>query len=164
MRREVIHAAAPVIERATAFSATDAFRAQYALRDAQRDAAALWRDVDLLMVPTAPNHPTHADVDADPLGANARLGTYTNFVNLLGWCALALPASLLPEGLPFGVTFIAPGASDAALARFGRRWETAVAQPLGATGRDAMPAAAPPAHWPKSAPTLPIAVVGAHPW
>ena len=46
------------------------------------------------MVPTAPGHPRFDEVDADPLGVNARLGTYTNFVNLLGWCALALPAGI----------------------------------------------------------------------
>jgi len=152
-----------VIEVATDFSATDAFRAQYVLRDAQRDTAALWHDLDLLMVPTAPAHPTHADIDADPLGANALLGTYTNFVNLLGWCALALPAGFTARGLPFGVTFIAPRAADAALARFGQRWEAAVKLPLGATGRAHAPAAATrPAAWPASRATLPIAVVGAH--
>ncbi|MES2990409.1 MAG: allophanate hydrolase [Pseudomonadota bacterium] len=155
-----------VIEAAEDFTATDAFRAQYALRDAQRDTAALWADLDLLLVPTAPTHPTHADIDADPLVANALLGTYTNFVNLLGWCALALPAGFTPAGLPFGVTFIAPGAADAALARFGRSWEAAVALPIGATGR-AFTASAPmssdaPGPWPASVPTLPIAVVGAH--
>ena len=152
-----------VIERAAEFSATDAFRAQYRLRAAQRDSAALWQQVDLLMVPTAPTHPTHTDIDADPLGANALLGTYTNFVNLLGWCALALPASLLRSGLPFGVTFIAPGAADAALARFGQQWEARLQLPLGATGRPfdaASGEAATP--WPASVTTLPIAVVGAH--
>ncbi|HZT55841.1 MAG TPA: allophanate hydrolase, partial [Burkholderiaceae bacterium] len=155
-----------VIEAANGFSATDAFRAQYLLRDAQRDTAALWLGVDsldLLMVPTAPAHPTHAEIDADPLGANALLGTYTNFVNLLGWCALALPAGFTARGLPFGVTFIAPGAADAALARFGQGWEASVALPVGATGRAHSSAAAdPPAAWPASRPTLPIAVVGAH--
>jgi len=152
-----------VIERAAEFSATDAFRAQYVLRDAQRDSAALWQQVDLLMVPTAPTHPTHADIDADPLGANARLGTYTNFVNLLGWCALALPAGFAARGLPFGVTFIAPGAADAALARFGERWEAHLKLPLGATPRPfAETTPAPTGAWPASAPTLPIAVVGAH--
>jgi allophanate hydrolase len=164
-----------VIEAATAFSATDAFRAQYTLREAQRDTAALWQQVDLLMVPTAPTHPTHADIDTDPLGANARLGTYTNFVNLLGWCALALPAGFTERGLPFGVTFIAPGAADAALARFGQGWEASVKLPLGATGRPFVDAGAtglpfvaggavadPRTAWPASAPTLPIAVVGAH--
>jgi allophanate hydrolase len=154
-----------VIEVADNFSATDAFRAQYTLREAQRDTAALWADFDLLMVPTAPTHPTHADVDADPLGTNALLGTYTNFVNLLGWCALALPAGFTTGGLPFGVTFIAPGAADAALARFGQTWEAALAGPLGATGRPLALGAASadaPGAWPASAPTLPMGVVGAH--
>ena len=152
-----------VIEVANGFSATDAFRGQYVLRDAQRDTAALWNDIDLLMVPTAPAHPTHAEIDADPLGANALLGTYTNFVNLLGWCALALPAGFTETGLPFGVTFIAPGAADAALARFGQGWEASVKLPLGATGRAFEPAVADRlAAWPASRPTLPIAVVGAH--
>jgi len=152
-----------VIEAARGFSATDTFRAQYCLREAQRDTAALWQRVDLLMVPTAPAHPTHADIDADPLGANALLGTYTNFVNLLGWCALALPAGFTETGLPFGVTFIAPAAADAALARFGQRWAASVALPLGATGRAfAADAPEPPATWPASQATLPIAVVGAH--
>ncbi len=156
-----------VIGRAREFSATDAFRAQYALREAQRDNAALWQHVDLLMVPTAPTHPRHAEVDADPLGVNAGLGTYTNFVNLLGWCALALPAGFTEAGLPFGVTFIAPGAADVALARFGERWEAAQALPMGATGRRLEPApAADPAltasRTPSTSATLPIAVVGAH--
>ena len=152
-----------VISRAAEFSATDTFRAQYRMRDAQRDQAEIWKEVDLLMVPTAPHHPTHAEIDADPLGANALLGTYTNFVNLLGWCALALPASLMPNGLPFGVTFIAPGAADSALARFGQQWMAKLKLPLGATGRPfdaADPAATMP--WPASTATLPIAVVGAH--
>jgi allophanate hydrolase len=152
-----------VIARADEFSATDAFRAQYALREAQRDSAALWQQVDLLMVPTAPTHPTHAAIDFDPLGANALLGTYTNFVNLLGWCALALPSGFAEHGLPFGVTFIAPGAADAALARFGQAWEARLQLPLGATGRAFSAAnAVAETRWPASTATLPIAVVGAH--
>ncbi|MFO1272521.1 MAG: allophanate hydrolase [Rubrivivax sp.] len=136
-----------VIERAKSFSATDAFAAQYRLKAAQVALAALWRQVDLLMVPTAPGHPTFAEVDADPVGANARLGAYTNFVNLLGWCALALPAGTTARGLPFGVTFIAAGGLDAALARFGQQW----------TGE-----AQAPTPRPATEATLPIAVVGAH--
>ncbi len=152
-----------VVEGASAFSATDAFRGQYRLREAQRSLRSIWQQVDLLMVPTAPGHPRHSDIDAEPLAANARLGTYTNFVNLLGWCALALPSSMTAQGLPFGVTFIAPAAADAALARFGAAWQDAVALPLGATGRAQVESAATPnAPWPASQPTLPIAVVGAH--
>jgi len=150
-----------IIAGARTHSATDTFRAQYRLREAQRDCADIWHRVDLLMVPTAPGHPRHGDVDADPIGTNSQLGTYTNFVNLLGWCALALPAAFTESGLPFGVTFIAPGAADAALARWGREWQHALALPLGATGVALSPAAQ-PQPWPASVATLPIAVVGAH--
>ncbi|MGV8824737.1 allophanate hydrolase [Methylibium petroleiphilum] len=160
-----------IVESATAFNATDAFRGQYRLRAAQRDATALWRQVDVLMVPTAPGHPRFDEVDADPLGANAGLGTYTNFVNLLGWCALAAPAGFTATpvsegpaaGLPFGVTFIAPANADAALARFGAQWQRAMDLPLGASRRhlEDLPAA-PAGPLPAVEPTLSLAVVGAH--
>ena len=151
-----------VIDAARGFSATDAFRGLYRLREARRDTASIWTGCDLLMVPTAPGHPRHAEVDAEPLRCNAQLGTYTNFVNLLGWCALALPAGQAAHGLPFGVTFIAPAASDAALARFGVEWQAGLDLALGATD-----AKVPRAHdadlpWPASEPTLPLVVVGAH--
>jgi allophanate hydrolase len=154
-----------VIAAARAMTATDAFRGLYALRAAQRDARSIWQRVDLLMTPSAPGHPHHAEVDAEPVAANTRLGTYTNFVNLLGWCALALPASFAESGLPFGVTFIAPRGHDAALARFGAQWQSHVALPLGATTRrlaGGAPAAIDAKAWPASEDTLPVVVVGAH--
>ncbi|MGA1328500.1 MAG: allophanate hydrolase [Rubrivivax sp.] len=138
-----------VVERAVGRSATETFRAQYRLRELQRDTAALWQQVDALLVPTAPGHPTFAEVDADPVGANAVLGAYTNFVNLLGWCAIAVPAGRTDRGLPFGVTFIGRAGHDAALAAPARAW----------TG------AAPAGPWlraPATEAVLPIAVVGAH--
>jgi allophanate hydrolase len=154
---------AGVVGAARSLSATDAFRGQYALQAARRDTRALWAEVDLLMVPTAPGHPRHAEVDAEPVAVNAQLGTYTNFVNLLGWCALALPAGATAEGLPFGVTFIAPAAADAALARFGVAWQESLRLPLGATTRPfPAPVVDAPGRWPASEATLPIAVVGAH--
>ena len=140
---------ARVIGRARTFSADDAFAAQYRLRELAGRAASLWSHCDLLLVPSAPRHPTFAEVAADPVGVNAELGSFTNFVNLLGWCALALPAGHTTSGLPFGVTLIGRGSLDAALARAGCDW-------LG----EPQPAASVP--WPRSAPTLPLAVVGAH--
>ncbi len=138
-----------VIEAALKHSATDAFEAQYALRAAARQLQTLWQSVDLLLVPTAPMHPRLAEVAADPVGVNARLGTFTNFVNLLGWCAIALPVPASAARAPTaGVTFIAPGGADAALARFGATW-------LGESP-------VPDARWPAAEPTLPLAVVGAH--
>ena len=136
-----------VVSRATAFSATDTFRAQYRLRELQRQAASLWRTVDLLLVPTAPGHPRFREIDADPVGANAALGAYTNFVNLLGWCALALPAGTTDAGLPFGVTAIAPGHADAALVGAGRALAAALQPELtqGAAPPDPAAVAATPA-------------------
>jgi allophanate hydrolase len=138
-----------IIDRASAFSATDAFEGQYRLRQMQASLAGLWADVDALFVPTAPGHPTFAEVDADPLRVNAQLGLYTNFVNLLGWCALAVPAAPTARGLPFGVTFIGRGGHDAALAEAGRRW---CAEPDPGVAMEL----------PQAEPVLAIAVVGAH--
>jgi len=138
-----------VVAGAIGRSATQLFEAQYRLREMQQRLRGLWQQVDALLVPTAPTHPSFAQVDADPLGANARLGTYTNFVNLLGWCALAVPAGETSSGLPFGVTFIGPGEHDVALQQIGRAW----------MGAGPMPALL---RQPATAPMLPIAVVGAH--
>ena len=61
------------------------------------------------MLPTAPTIYTIEQVLADPIALNSRLGTYTNFVNLLDLCGLAVPAAMRPDGTPFGVTLLAPG-------------------------------------------------------
>jgi allophanate hydrolase len=152
-----------VIGAAERYSATDAFEAQYSLRALQRAAEAVWDEVDVLMVPTAPGHPGFAEVAADPVGTNSALGLYTNFVNLLGWCALALPAAREPGRLPFGITFIAPAGHDAALARLGAAWQAHAGLELGATAARH----GPPPHGlrlrtPQARRGLPIAVVGAH--
>ena len=138
-----------VIARAVGMTATDTFKAQYRLKAMRKSLTELWRQVDVLCVPSTPTHPTFAEVDADPVGANARLGTYTNFVNLLGWCALAVPAGATPIGLPFGITWIAPGGHDAALVDLVLRLAP---EPFS----DA------PLRTPATAPSLAIAVVGAH--
>ena len=151
-----------VVSPAARMSADDAFAARYRLQALARQATDLMRGCDVLLVPTAPYHPTFAQVAADPLGANGGLGLYTNFVNLLGWCALALPAAVSPAGLPLGITFIAPGGCDAALGRLGADWQALAAQPLGATGRPWEPPTAESLPQPASEPVLPIAVVGAH--
>jgi allophanate hydrolase len=72
-------------------------------------------DADALLLPTAPGHPTLAEVAADPVGANARLGRFTNFANLLDLCALAVPAGTV-GGAPFGVTLLGRAGGDERLA------------------------------------------------
>lgn len=65
-----------------------------------------------LMVPTAPRHPTLAEVAADPVGVNSEMGTYTNFCNLLDLCGVAVPAGETADGAQFGVTVLAPAGHD----------------------------------------------------
>ena len=69
---------------------------------------------------------------AEPIALNSRLGTYTNFVNLLDLCGLAVPASMRPDGTPFGITLLAPAGADALLASIGRGFHRASGLPLGA--------------------------------
>ncbi|MEU9095343.1 allophanate hydrolase [Streptomyces sp. NPDC048428] len=73
-------------------------------------------DADALLLPTTPGHPTLAEVAADPLGTNARLGRFTNSTNLFDLCAVAVPAGEV-SGLPFGVMLIGPAHTDERLTR-----------------------------------------------
>jgi allophanate hydrolase len=74
-----------------------------------------------LLTPTTTWHPTLQEVAADPVGANARLGRFTNFANLLDYASLAVPAGFV-DGLPFGVMFTGPAFSDRALAALAERF------------------------------------------
>ncbi|MFB7391656.1 allophanate hydrolase [Streptomyces sp. NPDC056191] len=73
-------------------------------------------DADALLLPTAPGHPTLAEVAADPLGANARLGRFTHSTNLFDLAAVAVPAGQV-GGLPFGVMLVGRAFTDERLAR-----------------------------------------------
>ncbi len=115
-------------------SAADAFAAFYRLEELRRASDRVFVDIDALLVPTMPTAYTVAQVLADPITLNSRLGTYTNFVNLLDLCGLAVPASIRPDGIPFGVTLLAPGGQDAMLASFGRAFQASTGLPMGALG------------------------------
>ena len=151
-----------VISAAHGHSATDAFNARYALEALRQQLAPLWQQIDVLMVPTTPTCPTLAAVAEQPILRNSELGRFTNFVNLLGQAALAVPSGMASSGLPFGVTFIAPGGRDAALAELGARWQASRPLPLGRRLRQPQAADLALASLPAAAPTLALAVVGAH--
>ncbi|RYZ82817.1 MAG: allophanate hydrolase, partial [Moraxellaceae bacterium] len=126
-----------IIEKAANFSATDVFTAEYQRAELAREIQILMSGFDALLVPTSPRHPTIAEVDADPIWVNSQLGTYTNFVNLADCSALALPAVMRKDGLPFGITLIAPAWQDAALAKFGKIWQANSDLNLGTSNRKA---------------------------
>ena len=149
-----------VIEPAKNLSAADAFRGFYRLQALKRRVEPLLADVDQLAVPTIPTFYSVADLAADPLGPNARLGTYTNFVNLLDLCALAVPVRARSDGRPGSITLLGPAGHDGSLAALGRRLQQRCQAPLGATGW-----LLPPMTEPTPAPAadeIALAVVGAH--
>jgi allophanate hydrolase len=111
-----------VLEQAGRFSAVDAFRAQYRLAELKRETDAVWKDAELLCVPSAPTIYKIEEVEASPIEPNARLGRYTNFVNLLDLAAVSVPAGFRPDGLPFGATLIGPAFSERALAALAARF------------------------------------------
>jgi allophanate hydrolase len=103
-------------------TAVEVFEASHTLARLRRAAEPIWEAVDALLLPTAPLHPRLAQVAAEPLEVNARLGRYTNFVNLMDLAGLALPADPRSDGLPFGVSLLAPAGSDERLLELGAEW------------------------------------------
>ena len=150
-----------IVSHAGRFSASDSFRGHYRRAELLRQLDALWQQVDGLLVPTSPRLPRLADVAAAPLVVNSQLGTWTNFVNLADCCALALPAPWRCDGLPAGITLIAPAWRDHSLALLGQQWQQALALPLGTTARPLPASAALPLMIDEPA-QVQVAVVGAH--
>ena len=127
--------------------AVAAFRAAHRLRELAARTAEVWERADALLLPTTPTVFTAAQIAAAPIDCNTLLGTYTNFVNLLDLCAVAVPASVRADGLPFGVSLIAPGGSDDALLALGAHWRDEHRGPAAGAA---------------TAATVALAVVGAH--
>lgn len=157
---EVIEPVRSILAKGRAFDAADVFDAQLQLRALGQQAAAVWEGIDVMLVPTAPTHCRIDDMQRDPMRLNARFGTYTNFVNLLDYAAISVPAGMRPDGLPFGITLIGPCASDWQLCELGQRFHHATGLTQGATG-EALPPPRPIAGL-KTPATVRVAVVGAH--
>jgi allophanate hydrolase len=116
-----------IIGGAEFISAVSAFEGMYKLAALRRESERQWERMDVLLLPTAGTIYTIAEVEAEPLTLNRNLGYYTNFVNLLDLCALAVPNGFLPSGLPSGVTFVAPAGCDRMLLQIGEGFEGAAA-------------------------------------
>jgi allophanate hydrolase len=134
-RPEILHPTTRAIlagglERRT----VDAFAAFHRLAEVRRLARALFQRIDALLLPTAPFTPTLAELAADPIGPNSRLGTFTNFVNLCDLAAIAVPAGIV-DGRPTGVTVIGPAWSEGRLAGVADAIHRANARQIGRTGR-----------------------------
>ncbi len=140
-------------------SALDAFTASYKLAALKRASEAIWSQVDVILTPTAGTIYRIDAVNNEPVKLNSQLGYYTNFMNLLDLCAVAVPAGFRNDGLPFGITLCAPAFQDIALLEIANTWQQAHAYTLGATD------VALPAHaWrhPRADNYVQVAVCGAH--
>jgi allophanate hydrolase len=107
-----------IIESGKRYGAAEVFQAQHRLEELKSSC----RFDGVLVVPGAPTIYRIAEVEANPIELNSRLGRYTNFVNLLDLAAITVPAGFRKDGLPFGITLIGPARSDRALAALGARF------------------------------------------
>ena len=148
-----------VLAGAAQITAADTFRAMYRLAELRRRSEQCLASVPILLLPATPTLYRIDEVEADPIALNVRLGLYTNFVNLLGLCALTLPAGFRGDGLPFGVSLIALPGNEALLAAIGAKLHAALGVGAGAMKRVS------PAPCETAEPThgyVRVAVVGAH--
>ncbi|MGA7108058.1 MAG: allophanate hydrolase [Terracidiphilus sp.] len=150
-----------IIRGGAKYSAVQAFEAAYALEALRRETETVWEKLDFLLLPTAPTHYTIAQVLSDPIELNSNLGYYTNFVNLMDLAAVAVPAGVKANDLPFGVSLIGRAFTDDGLLRVANRLHRALATTLGGSTRQL---AATPAFASAAAPPgcVLMAVVGAH--
>jgi len=152
-----------IIEGGRKFTAADAYRASYKLATLRKLADAEWEKMDVLFLPTTGTIYTHAQLAAEPVQLNTNLGRYTNFVNLLDLCGIAVPAGFRANGLPFGVTLLAPAFFDEAVCGLGGRLHAALGGKLG--GTDVFMSSIAPVRPPATSPapdSILLAVVGAH--
>ncbi len=123
-----------ILESARDWTARDAYRAIHQLAELTRDARRLLAGTDVFVVPTTPTIYRVAEVEAEPLLLNARLGTYTNFVNLMGLCGIAVPSGFRADGLPLGITVLGDAFAEAKAAAIADAFHRATDLTLGATG------------------------------
>lgn len=94
------------------FTAIDTFRAQQRLQQLKAEVSLLWREMDVLIIPTIGTTFTVDEVLANPIGCNTMLGHYTHFGNLLDLVGIAVPAGLTEDGRPASVMVLGPALSD----------------------------------------------------
>jgi allophanate hydrolase len=122
--RESVHpAVASLIDKGSKYSAEQAFGAIYRMQELRRLVAKRFEVVDVLVTPTVGRAYLCKELESDPIVLNNNIGYYTYPVNPLDMCALAIPAVTRCDGLPFGISLVAPAGQDGMLLALGRRLE-----------------------------------------
>ena len=147
-----------VVGHGADLSAVDYFDGAYKLAAYKRQAEHIFSEIDALLLPTVGTHYSLAEVAAEPVQRNSDNGVYTNFVNLLDMSAIALPAGLTNQSLPFGITFIADALADQQLFQLAYQFLSKQPRAIGALGVTMKE----PLVFPEIGQTIPLAVCGAH--
>jgi allophanate hydrolase len=143
---EVFPVTRKILEASKGWDAAATFRAQYRLQELSREAGKVWREIEVMLLPTTPRLYTVAEVLDEPYQTNATLGRYTNFMNLLDLAAVAVPAGEARDGRArWGVTLAAPAGWDGVLLELAGRFGGEEAGGLK-----------------RSTPGIPVVVCGAH--
>jgi allophanate hydrolase len=169
---QVISPVREIIDAARRYSAADAYKGAYELRRLKRKTDRIWTQVDCLLTPTAGTIYTIQAMQQDPVRLNSNLGYYTNFVNLLDYAAVAVPAGFQNDGLPFGITLVTQAHRDTLLLHLAERLQQTYALPLGATAMPPITRVLPEKHLPGMSSSalgesrrpgwIKVAVCGAH--
>lgn len=148
-----------IVLSAKQWSAADVFKATYTLQALQRETSNLWQKADVMLLPTTGTAYTLSQLAEEPLRYNANLGHYTNFVNLLDLCGIALPAGFRSNRMPFGVTILGPAFCDRQMVALAAELQ----EPNARVGATEMLVAAHEPPKPSAEPSgVELAVVGAH--
>ncbi len=126
---------AQIMSGGARFSAVDTFVAEYELKALRQKTDAVYDKVDFLLLPTVATAYKIGQLLQSPVELNSNLGYYTNFVNLLDLAAVAVPAGIRDDGLPFGVSLIGKAFSDEGLLRVADKVHRGLAITLGGTER-----------------------------
>ena len=122
-----------IIEGGARHLGVDVFDALHDLQELRARTLKTWEVADCLFLPTAGTIYTVAEVEAEPIQLNTNLGFFTNFVNLLDLCAIAVPAGFDSVGLPVGTTLIAPCFNEMLLIDIGGEFHRRAGVPMGAS-------------------------------
>jgi allophanate hydrolase len=152
---------ATIILGAKSYSAIDTFNAAYKLEALRQQTGSFWNSFDVMLLPTAPRTYSIEEIAEAPIERNSHLGHYTNFVNLLDLSAVALPAGIRPDGLPFGVSLIGRTFQEVSLLALADRLHRKLATTLGGSTRKLAGTPSLAAELPSDGCLL-MAVVGAH--
>ena len=148
-----------IIASAKGKTAVETFQYEYQKQAYRRLAQQIFESIDFLISPTAPRTYTIDEMLSNPIELNSIMGHYTNYLNLLDLAGTSVPAGFSSEGLPFGITLIAPAMQDQALLSYAHQWQSALNLNVGALDYCPTLREAPSVNFDNS---ILVAVCGAH--